>query len=199
MNSKDINKTLDKAHKFTNAILQEMDETYPQDQIPYFLHVWVLQAAHGLIHYGFEPADVQDLIASELEPLRNITFDFITNLLPQPRSKSEEAWEFRFLHAEGNVDKVVYVEASDKEKMLRLTFPMFEKNGRGRIWLQRSDLTYITKEDLTDFVSIIQRLSQVADMGVLISPSAHKLITETIGAAELFDNGAVVVGRRGMK
>lgn len=197
MTPKEINKTLDKAHQFTNAILQEMHETYPEQEIPYFLHVWLLQAAYGLKHYGFELSDIQQLLTREMEPLKNITFELITELLPQPRTNAHEAFEFRFLYAEYGVDKVIYIEYHERDKMIRFTFPMVAANGRGRIWLKRSEFTELNKQDLSDFVSMILRLSAAADMGVLVSPSAHKLITETIGAAELFESGAVVVGKRG--
>ncbi|MBU3614468.1 hypothetical protein ICN46_06115 [Polynucleobacter sp. Latsch14-2] len=197
MTPKEINKTLDKAHQFTNAILQEMHETYLEQEIPYFLHVWLLQAAYGLKQYGFELSDIQQLLTREMEPLKNITFELITELLPQPRSSAHEAFEFRFLFAEYNVDKVIYVEYDEGDKMIRFTFPMATANGRGRIWLKRSELSELSKQDLSDFVAMIARLSAAADMGVLVSPPAHKLITETIGAAEFFESGAVVVGKRG--
>jgi len=197
MNPKEINKTLDKAHQFTHAILQEMHETYPEQEIPYFLHVWLLQAAYGLKHYGFELSDIQQLLNREMEPLKNITFELITELLPQPRSNAHEAYEFRFLFAEYGVDKVIYVEADEREKMIRFTFPMIVANGRGRIWLKRSEFTEFSRQDLSDFVAMITRLSDVADMGVLLSLPAHKLLTETIGATDLFESGAVVIGKRG--
>jgi hypothetical protein len=197
MTPKEINKTLDKAHQFTNAILQEMHETYPEQDIPYFLHVWLLQAAYGLKQYGFELSDIQQLLTREMEPLKNITFELITELLPQPRSNAHEAFEFRFLFAEYNVDKVIYVEYDERAKFIRFTFPMVAVNGRGRIWLKRSEFTELSKQDLNDFVAMVARLSTVADMGVLVSPPAHKLITETIGATEFFESGAVVVGKRG--
>ncbi|BDT74872.1 hypothetical protein [Polynucleobacter sp. KF022] len=198
MNSKEINKTLNKAHDFTNAILKEMSETYPPEQIPYFLHIWLLQAAHGLVHHGFKPEDVNDLISAELEPYKGLTFDLVTELLPQPRSKALEAFEFRFLFSENDaVDKVIYVEADDKAKMIRLTFPMAAKNGRGRIWLKRGEFTHINEQDISDFVAIIEKLRDAGNLGVLITPQAHKMIVGCIGTAELFDHGAVVVGKRG--
>ena len=67
MNSSQINKTLDKAFDYTGEIMREMMAIYGEHQQPYFLHIMLLQCAHGLRRYGFNLSDIQQLITDELE------------------------------------------------------------------------------------------------------------------------------------
>lgn len=196
MNAKQINKVLDKAHSFTNALLQEMQETYPEDHAPYFLHVLLLQAAYGLKYYGFSIVDIDDLIRSELGDAKYLSFDHIMSLLPKPKSNAHEAWEFRWLHSEGEPRKLIYVDASEGDRMIRATFVMGGPNGRGRIWLKRSEFNRIDKQDVLDFVQIIQGLNEISGLDVLVSPLAYKLIVESIGATEFFESLPVIVEKR---
>lgn len=196
MNAKQINKVLDKAHSFTNALLQEMQETYPEDHAPYFLHVLLLQAACGLKYYGFTIADIDDLIRTELGDAKYLTFDHIMSLLPKPKSNAHEAWEFRWLHSEGEPRKLIYVDASEGDRMIRATFSMGGADGRGRVWLKRSEFNRIDNQDLVDFVQIIQQLHEISGLDVWVSPSAHKLMVESIGATEFFESLSVTVEKR---
>ena len=196
MNEKQINKVLDKAHSFTNDLLQEMHETYPEDHAPYFLHVLLLQAAYGLKYYGLGMADIVDLIRTELENTKNLSFDHIMILLPKPKSNAHAAWEFRWLHSEDVPRKLIYVDASEGNHMIRATFLMGDTDGRGRIWLKRSEYDPIDKQDVIDFVQIIQQLHDISGLDILVSPSAHKLIVKSIGATEFFESQPVTVEKR---
>jgi hypothetical protein len=196
MNAKQINKVLDKAHRFTNDLLQEMIDTYPEDHAPYFLHVLLLQAAYGLKYYGFSIADIDDLIRTELGETKQLSFDHIMSLLPKPKSNAHEAWEFRWLHSEGEPRKLIYVDASEADRMIRATFSMGDTDGRGRVWLKRSEFNRIDNQDLLDFVQIIQQLHEISGLGVLVSPSAHKFIVESIGATEFFESLFVMIEKR---
>lgn len=61
-----INKTLDKAFGYTSDIMREMWDVYGEKDQPYFLHIMLLQCAHGLHRFGFEPSDIQQLINDEM-------------------------------------------------------------------------------------------------------------------------------------
>ncbi|MBU3580790.1 hypothetical protein ICN19_02025 [Polynucleobacter sp. AP-Capit-er-40B-B4] len=198
MNAQEINKTLDKAHDYTNSILQEMDGLYLPEQIPYFLHVWLLQAAYGLRHHGFQLADIQNLILEEFKPAQDIAFDDVLEALPNPRSLAHEAWEFRFLFSEYEVSKRIYVDADEAIPMLRLTFPMSAKNGRGRVWLKRSESQEkLDKTDLRDFVRIVEQIRDLSGLEVVVTSSAHHWLVKTIAASEFFEHPNVSIAKRG--
>lgn len=94
-----------------------------------------------------------------------ITFEQIANFLPKsPRSHLHEAFEFRFLFAMDTTPKELLVEAN--EEMLRVTFPMWESNGRGRIWLLRNCSHKIDSEDIQTFMSIVKNLSDISGLKI---------------------------------
>lgn len=128
--------------------------------------------------------------------MRKITFKHITNILPKPRSNGHESWEFRFLFSEGAPRRVIYVEVDEGLRMMRFTFPMDSANGRGRIWLKRSEFYEIDSQDISVFVRLIEELQRISGLSVLVSLPAHKLIVETIGATEFFENLYVLVDKR---
>ena len=128
--------------------------------------------------------------------MKRITFKHITNILPKPRSDAHESWEFRFLFGEGETRKLINVQVDEKLKMMRFTFPMDSANGRGRVWLKRSEFYEIDNQDISDFVKLIEGLQRISGLSALVSLSAHKLIVESIGATEFFESLSVEVEKR---
>ena len=122
----------------------------------------------------------------------------MSELLPQPRSLAHEAWEFRFLLAEYEVSKRIYVEADETLAMLRLTFPMRGENGRARIWLKRSESQEkLDQTDLRDFVRIVEQIRDLSGLEVVVTSSAHDWLVKTIAASEFFEHPNVSIAKRG--
>lgn len=109
----------------------------------------------------------------DMTTLQPISLDAISKLLPAPNTNQviDEAFELRWLVSECPIKPYISIQITDQ--MVRATFPTDQNNGRGRVWLERTQRP-ISSEDLHNFLCICVGIAELGNLKIWVSNHAQE-------------------------
>lgn len=115
-----------------------------------------------------------------------INFFQIATLLKPAANCNDEAFEFRWLNLKEPTQRIVLLEASREEDMIRCTFPFDSNIGRGRVWLKRVNRK-IDEQDIAKLLEISLFIARRSLLQIRSSRQINSLINRLISTEQLLN------------